>query len=124
MRLDWRQVTASLLIGLVVGSALGRWTHWGCRGRWDEGKGYGRMVERFSRKLDLSPEQRARLEAILETKRLKMKALRAEVQPRFEEIRASAKDEIRAMLSPEQLPRFEKLEADWSARREKRSRRD
>ncbi|MEK7657445.1 MAG: hypothetical protein AAB412_06785, partial [Elusimicrobiota bacterium] len=109
MRLDWRQVLASLLIGLVLGSALGRWTHWGCRGRWDDGKGYGRMVERFSRKLDLSPEQTARLEAILETKRLKMKALRTEVQPRFEEIRASAKDEIRGILSPEQLPRFEKL---------------
>lgn len=119
MKLAWKQIVVSLLIGLAAGAAAGRWAGLLRHGRWDDEKRYARMLERFNRELDLSPEQRDKVAAVLESKRLKVQALRAEVRPRFEELRRSAKDEIRALLRPEQKTAFEKLEARWAAKRQK-----
>ncbi len=118
MKPDWRHILISLLVGLVAGAALGRWTQGRCR--WGSEHRYSRMVEHFSRNLDLSPEQRSEISALLEAKRGRIQALRAELRPRFEEIRASTKAEIRKILTPEQRERFERLEAQWASRWEKR----
>jgi len=119
MKLDWKQIVVSLLIGLIAGAALGRWAHWRHHGHWDDQKRYSRMVERFSRELNLTPEQREKVAAILEAKRQKMQALRSEIRPKYEELRQSTKAEIRKILAPEQQERFEKLEARWAAKWER-----
>lgn len=120
MRLEWRQVVPALLIGLALGAGLGRWAHWRHHGGGSPERRYGRMVERFSRALDLTPDQRDRVESILETKRQRIRALRAETRPRFEEIRRSTKEEIRKVLTPEQAERFARLEEKWARMRQRR----
>ncbi len=119
MKFDWRQALPALALGLVLGAALGRWAHWRHHPR-DPQARHARMVERFNRALDLSDQQKPKVSAILETKRRKLDALRTEAHPRFEEIRRSAKEDIRKILTQDQLPKFEKLEAEWAARWEKR----
>lgn len=121
MRLDLRQVIPALLIGLALGAGLGRWAHWR---HYDGGheRRYGRMVERFSRALDLTPNQRREVEAILERKRARLRALRGETRPKLAEIRRSTRAEIRGILTPEQAERFDRLEEDWASRWRKRRR--
>lgn len=116
MTIHWRQVLPALAAGLLAGAALGRWAHRHHGGE----RHFTRMVESFSRELDLTPEQRTRLEAVLEAKRRSFRALHDELRPRFEELRRSAKEEIAAILTPDQRPRFEKVEAEWAAKRAKR----
>ncbi|MCI0527822.1 MAG: hypothetical protein L0Y56_10330 [Nitrospira sp.] len=119
MKLEWRQIIISLLIGAALGAALG-W--WGSQYSGDlRGKDhYTWMLERFSTKLSLTPEQKKEIADILEAKRQSIIALRAEVRPRFEEIRNSARDEIRKRLTPEQQQKFDAMQAEWESRRKDR----
>ncbi len=55
----------------------------------------------------------------MEAKHQKMEALRAEIQPKFEALRASTSAEIRSVLTPEQQPKFDAMQADWAKRKEK-----
>lgn len=116
MKLEWRQVAAAFLIGLIAGTAIGRW---GLRFRshkhWGSEKHYSRMLKRFSSKLDLTPEQRKQVATILDAKREKIKALHSEIRPEFEEIRTSTKAEIRRLLTPEQQEKFDQLQSKWES---------
>ena len=116
----------ALLIGtLALGGALGaaglRWaTGTGNCERRDRANGRS-YVERLDRELGLTPEQRTRVEAILERQREAMAALWRDVKPRAEEIRRTTRQEIEALLTPEQRTRYlEWLERD-RARREHRN---
>lgn len=117
MKVQWKQVIASLLLGLLLGIVAAFGALPLLHGHRDHH--YTRMVERFSRRLDLTPEQKTQVSAILEAKRQKMDVLRAEVNPKFEEIRNSTKKEIRKILTAEQQKKFDALEARRAARREK-----
>lgn len=117
MKIQWKQVVVSLLTGLLLGAAVGIWAapsrH---HGHFEDGKRHGLMMKGLYRKLDLTSEQRAQVDKILEESRQKIKSLRAESTPRFEEIRKEAHKKIRAILTPEQQKKFEEMEE----RREKR----
>ena len=78
------------------------------------------MLDRFSSGLRLTPEQRTQVGALLETKRQKMDTLRAEMRPRFEEVRQSTQADIRRLLTPDQQTRFDEMEKDWQTRLKKR----
>jgi Spy/CpxP family protein refolding chaperone len=118
----WSQVIIAFLLGFVVAAGL---LHQ--KRRWikpDPARRFDRMMDRFNERLDLTPEQRDKVGAIFRAKREKIDALRAEVEPRFEEIRRNASQEIRQLLTPEQQARFEKMEKDREERmREWRGRR-
>jgi Spy/CpxP family protein refolding chaperone len=119
MKLEWKQILISLFIGIVLGTGLG-W--WGSQYSGDlRGKDrYTWMLERFSSRLDLTPEQKKEIADILETKRQSIIALRAEIRPRFEEIRNSARQEIRKRLNPAQQQKFDAMQAEWESRRKDR----
>ena len=111
-------VVGALLVGGLIGLAgaaslapHARHRHWG--------KGYGqhRLMDRFSSTLHLTPEQREKVSGILEAKRQKIEALRAEIRPRFDEIRTSTSGEIRQLLTPEQQQQFDAMEAERAAKR-------
>jgi Spy/CpxP family protein refolding chaperone len=112
MKTPWKEILVALLIGMAVG--------WFASEKFDrpphEWK-HGQMLERFSNELKLTPEQKASVMKIMETKREQFRALHEETRPRFEEIRASSKAEIRKLLTPEQIQRFEELEKKWEERR-------
>jgi hypothetical protein len=119
MKLEWKQIIVSLFIGVALGAALGWWGS-----QYSEDRGgkdhYSQMLERFSAKLNLTPEQKKEIAGILEAKRQNIIALRAEIRPRFEEIRNSARQEIRKHLNPEQQQKFDTMQAEWDSRRKGR----
>ncbi|MBI3297107.1 MAG: hypothetical protein HYZ75_03015 [Elusimicrobia bacterium] len=122
MRIEWKQVVAGLAVGMILGAGMGAWRirhlH---RGLGAEGH-QRRMLERFSKRLELTDDQRAKVSTILDNKRRRLAAMRAEAAPKFEELRTSTRGEIRALLTPEQLPAFDKLAAEPEMRRKKRGR--
>lgn len=108
-----------ILIAFLIGSLVG----WFAATRSFESPMHGKrgqLVEKFSRELKLTPDQKEKVRVILEAKRAQFKALREELRPKFDEIRLSSRAEIEKILTPEQIPAFKKMESDWQARREKR----
>lgn len=61
--------------------------------------------------LDLTPEQRARVEAIRERYRPDLEAVLREGFPRMRALHERMREEVRAVLEPEQLRRLDELEA-------------
>jgi Spy/CpxP family protein refolding chaperone len=117
MKPNWTHATVAFALGGIVGFA-GMW--WSApyfpHRRWGHGQFQAHPMQRFSSQLKLTPEQRTQVAAILEAKRLKIDAFRAEMKPKFEEIRTSTSAEIRQILTPEQQRRFDEMNAEFEAR--------
>ncbi len=77
------------------------------------------LLKRLTRELDLRPDQRQQVEAILREAGQEFARLREEIGPRVREIRARSRDRIRALLDPEQQARFETLAQEWERRAER-----
>ena len=120
MKLAWKQMFIAFVSGVMVGVVGARWcASYRVHHRWESGQFQTHMLQRFSSKLKLTPEQRTRVAAILDAKRQKIDALRAEIRPRFEEIRTSTAAEIRQLLTPEQQKKFDVMQAEWQAKQAK-----
>lgn len=92
-------VVSCLLAGFAAGRLSAR--------RHSPGRdGYSRMIESFGAELGLTPGQKGRIAAVLQAKREKSRALRAE-------LRKTTREEIQAVLTPEQKARFEAFESKW-----------
>jgi Spy/CpxP family protein refolding chaperone len=65
------------------------------------------LIDNFSQAVRLTPEQRKQLGAIMDDTEAKWKALYAPLDGQKEAIRQGGRARIRAILTPEQLPRFE-----------------
>ncbi len=78
------------------------------------------VLHRLSRDLDLRPDQRERVEAILRETGQEFAQLREEMRPRFQEIRERTRDRIRGVLDQQQQARFDKLTAEWERRTQER----
>lgn len=116
MKPIWKSLVLVLLLGAVIGAGAAWWigNYGPCARGWEP---YATMVERFNKKLDLTPDQRQAIATILDENRQKIKALRAEVHPRFEEIRTATRAAIRQHLTPEQQVKFDAMHAEWEAGR-------
>ena len=114
---DAKPLAAVLAVGILLGAGLMRAVDSRPFGR-------GRLLAHLSRRLHLSAEQRSEVERIVEAKRRKLDALRSELHPRFDEVRESARREIRKLLDARQQEEFDRLDAEWKAYREKRRRPD
>jgi len=113
-----KYILSAFCVGLLFGISLGRLsTHWFRRDWKMSEKSFARKLDRFSAKLDLTPEQKAQVAVLLKSKRDKISALFSEMEPKLEEIRSSTAAEIRKLLVPEQQAKFDKLhtqhEAEW-----------
>ena len=114
-------VVISLLIGFALGTLFGQWyahesfrSHWkhpGMRQRMRE-----HMVEKMSKKLNLTKDQKARMTEIFEAKRPQMLALQAETRPKFEALRKSTQAEIRKILNSDQQKKFDEMHAKMEER--------
>ena len=122
MKLAWKQLVITFLLGTVVWWAGNQWyaphfhhRHWG--EHWGNPEHpQKRMLERFKSELNLTPEQQQRVAAILEEKRSKIDTLRVQMRPKFEEIRNATQAEIRPFLTPEQQKKFDAMVAEHEAR--------
>ncbi len=115
---------ALLLAVLVLGGALGATTvrlvdrgpeerETAERPRRDR-DGY---LDRLTEELELTAEQRAEMELIVDRHRERMAELWREVRPRFEETKRDFREEVNATLNEEQRFRFEEMMEEHSKRR-------
>ena len=68
-----------------------------------------KKVEELTRAADLTPEQRQQLEAILTQLHSEYKALREQSDAQINQARQQGRNQIRAILTPEQQPKFEEF---------------
>jgi Spy/CpxP family protein refolding chaperone len=64
-------------------------------------------VEQLTREANLTPDQRHQLEVILTQLHAEYKALHEQSDAQIDQARQKGRNQIRAILSPEQQPRFE-----------------
>ena len=83
----------------------------------DRHEGY---LDWLSAELSLTPAQRAEVEGHVERHRASVKELWREMRPRFEEMKAALRDDIRGVLTEEQLAAYEALLAKSQEERKRR----
>jgi hypothetical protein len=66
-----------------------------------------RIVNDFTRELQLTPDQQKELGSIMDETRAQVRALYQPLDGRHEQIRQQGRERIRAILTPEQLPKFD-----------------
>ncbi|MGH7562597.1 MAG: hypothetical protein ACRENB_16435 [Gemmatimonadales bacterium] len=98
-------LAATLLLGLVIGGTASTFAD----RRQHERRGHGeRMgyVERLARDVELNPAQQDSVRALLERHRPVMDSLWDVVRPMFDSEREKIRNEIRALLTPQQLEKY------------------
>jgi uncharacterized membrane protein len=80
----------------------------------------GGYIDWLSAELQLSDQQRAAVEVIVERHQELLSDVWREMRPRYEELRQQARAEIKAVLSQEQLEAYEALLAREAERRQSR----
>jgi Spy/CpxP family protein refolding chaperone len=66
-----------------------------------------RVVERLAETLQLTGEQKSRFDAIMVQRRVRLDAMRVELQARFETEQRDLRNAVREILTPEQQRRFD-----------------
>jgi Spy/CpxP family protein refolding chaperone len=64
-------------------------------------------VQRLTQELSLTPDQQKQIEAIIASVQAEYKAIRQSTEPQFDQARQKGREQIRAILTPEQKPKFE-----------------
>jgi Spy/CpxP family protein refolding chaperone len=64
-------------------------------------------VQRLTEELNLVPEQQKQLEVIMAGVQAQYKAIHQSTEPQINEARQKGREQIRAILTPEQKPKFE-----------------
>jgi len=74
------------------------------------------MIKRMNEQVGLASDQQEQIKKILDETSEKYRELRKEMdpaiknfEPRFNAVREESRDRIRALLTPEQLPKYEKM---------------
>ena len=90
----------------------------------DGGRGpmRGLLIERLARDLDLTAEQRTKVDQALASSRGRLDTLQRDVRDRFDAERRTVRDEIRGVLTPEQQQKFDAMEKDGRGRPGRRGR--
>jgi Spy/CpxP family protein refolding chaperone len=68
-----------------------------------------RKVEEISRELNLTDAQRRQMDAALEQMHARYKAIHEQSDAQIDQLRQKGRDELRAILTPEQKPKFEQF---------------
>ncbi|HEX9344491.1 MAG TPA: hypothetical protein VF900_01140 [Candidatus Acidoferrum sp.] len=110
---------AALWVGVVflLGAALGgmtgyvfaRHTALAAPPQMNEAARRAQKVQRLTQELELAPEQQKQIEAIIASVQAQYKAIRQSAEPQVNEARQKGREQIRAILTPEQKPKFEEF---------------
>ena len=111
-------LTLVFLLGALVGGLA---TLWATRRGWAAERGDHRRdprgaLEWLDHELKLKPEQRSKVEAILDETGQAYRAIRQRTRPEYEAVRQQGREKIRAVLNEEQRARFEELVREIDAR--------
>ncbi len=80
-----------------------------------------RMMERLDQELHLTADQRATLEQILTGLHGEYRTIHAQIDPQINDARQKARGGIRAILTPEQKPKFEDFLKRFDEERKRKS---
>ena len=80
-----------------------------------------RVVDDLTKQLSLNPDQAAKLSGILEQTGAGYKSIHDEEAVKIDGVRQRGRDQIRAILTPDQLPKFEETLRKWDEERKKRT---
>jgi len=113
-----------LAFGLgVAGGAVGFGVYQTRFGDWHAPRGAARfqdrILSRLTKELGLRPEQRQKVEAVLEEAGQEFTKLREEMGPKFRDIRNRVRDRIRAALDAAQQVKFDAVAQEWERRAER-----
>ncbi len=122
----WLVVVGVFLLGGVTGASLDSLYRLRASGdaRHERGGRRGDVFEKMKKDLNLTEQQGTEIRAIIDQSREEFRALRNEVSPRYDEVRARARTRIRALLNPEQQQRFDAENAERDSRRSEGRKRD
>jgi hypothetical protein len=114
----------TLILGVVCGVALDRWVlrpgHRGGRFAFDGGPGHRfdaaryrtQFTERLARDLELTADQRAKVETLFTRQQEDARAVMREIRPRLDQVTARTQDELQVILTPAQLRRWDELKRE------------
>lgn len=99
-----------LVLGLGIGALAGRMVQ---RGRpsyrhWRRPSS-GALMKRFTEELHLDSQQQKLMTEILEEKKARIAQVRSEMMSKFADVKTSSREEIRAILNPEQQTKFDEI---------------
>lgn len=118
MKLVWKQILVTFALSFVLGAFVGRWQehcHMGHKRPSHENREKW-ILKKLDKKLHLNADQKPKVEAILQEAAPRMKELRAEMWPKFNETRKATNEKIRVLLDESQQKKFDEMEAEWEAR--------
>src|SRR3989338_1759696 len=126
--MNLKKIIVSFLIGLLAGAALYKlsayYCGFHCHGKWGWGMHRefktGKMLEKYTKKLNLTDDQKQKIEKILNDNFQQFKELKSKARPQFEELKSKTHLEIKKILSPEQTVKFEKMIEERKKKRKKR----
>ena len=102
-------VIGVFILGILVGGVA---TYVGERrffGWWMGRGGTNEVVQQLTKELQLNADQQQKLESVLDETRARYDSLYKSIQPDREKIRQEGRDQIRALLTPEQRSKFEEF---------------
>lgn len=80
-----------------------------------------RVVDELTKELELNSDQQSQLRAILEQTGAGYKSIHDEESAKADAMRQKGREQIRAILTPNQLPKFEEQLRKWDDDRRKRT---
>ena len=81
------------------------------------GGGPGNRLDHMAERLNLTAEQKTKVQEIFSDTREQLRAVRQETEPRMAEIRRQADGRLQTVLTPEQWQQFQKLREERGGRR-------
>jgi Spy/CpxP family protein refolding chaperone len=101
------------LLGAALGGMLGyvfaHHTAMAAPAQMNEAERRAQKVQRLTQELNLAADQQGQLEAIIASVQTQYKAIHQSTEPQINEVRQKGREQIRAILTPEQKPRFEEF---------------
>ena len=101
------------LLGVAVGGMAGygyeRWSVSAAHAPVPEQVRRAQRVEQLTKELSLTPDQAKQLDDILLQRHAEVKAVHDQADAQADQIRQKGRDQVRAILTPDQKPKFEEF---------------
>jgi Spy/CpxP family protein refolding chaperone len=99
------------LLGAALGGMLGyvfaHHTAMAAPAQMTDSEKRAQKVQRLTQELNLSPDQQRQLDAIMASVQAQYRAIHQSTDPQIDQARQKGREQIRAILTPEQKPKFE-----------------
>jgi Spy/CpxP family protein refolding chaperone len=105
----------TFLLGAVIGG-VGLYLYAWYGGHWRRPMNRSQFVHDLTRQLKLSEQQASQVTGIMDGSRKKYDELHSQVRPQFEALRDQTDSQIRQVLTPDQVSKFDELVRQWRAR--------